>query len=133
MIDRPTCHCGKWARNKGRKPNGDRRWGNQCSSCYARKRSPASRKRSNRKKEIKRRPWLVWRKDNCERCGFIPVDACQLDVDHIDGDNSNNDPANYMTLCANCHRLKTQMCRDWLTPSDQRHLRDAWKQGDLFN
>jgi 5-methylcytosine-specific restriction endonuclease McrA len=28
-------------------------------------------------------------------------------VDHIDGNHSNNDPANLQTLCKNCHSLKT--------------------------
>jgi len=40
---------------------------------------------------------------------------CQLDVDHIDGDSSNNDPSNYMTLCANCHRRKTMIEGDHLS------------------
>lgn len=51
--------------------------------------------------------YLMHRKDNCEKCGFIPIDICQLDVDHIDGNHNNNAPTNLQTLCANCHRLKT--------------------------
>jgi len=43
----------------------------------------------------------------CEMCGFVPEHKCQLDVDHIDGNHSNDDPTNLQTLCANCHRLKT--------------------------
>jgi 5-methylcytosine-specific restriction endonuclease McrA len=39
--------------------------------------------------------------------------SCQLDVDHIDGDHDNNDPENLQTLCANCHRLKTQIQKDY--------------------
>lgn len=62
----------------------------------------------------KRRPWLKHKKDKCERCGFIPEHPCQLDIDHMDGDKSNNDPDNYLTLCANCHRLKTLLNKDWL-------------------
>lgn len=45
--------------------------------------------------------------DSCEVCGFEPLDKCQLDVDHIDGDHNNNNEDNLQTLCANCHRLKT--------------------------
>lgn len=44
----------------------------------------------------------------CQRCGFIAEDICQLDVDHIDGDRTNNAPENLQILCANCHRLKTR-------------------------
>lgn len=51
--------------------------------------------------------------DHCERCGFIPEDLVQLDIDHINGDRTNNDPSNLQTLCANCHRLKTKAFDDW--------------------
>jgi 5-methylcytosine-specific restriction endonuclease McrA len=47
-------------------------------------------------------------------CGFVPVHSCQLDVDHIDGNRNNNDLANLQTLCANCHRLKTKLNKDYL-------------------
>jgi len=47
------------------------------------------------------------KKDTCERCAFVAEHPCQLDVDHIDGDHSNNRPSNLQTLCANCHRLKS--------------------------
>ena len=49
-------------------------------------------------------------------CGFVPMHPCQLDIDHIDGCHSNNDHDNLQTLCANCHRLKTHMNGDTLTP-----------------
>jgi hypothetical protein len=49
----------------------------------------------------------------CEICGFIAVHKCQLDIDHIDGNNQNNEPSNFQVLCANCHRLKTQINKDW--------------------
>lgn len=46
-------------------------------------------------------------------CGFVPDDLIQLDVDHKDGDPSNNKLSNLQTLCANCHRLKTKKNMDW--------------------
>ena len=59
-----------------------------------------------------RYPYAVHKKDYCEHCDFKPVHISQLDVDHIDGDRWNNDPANLQTLCANCHRLKTHLNDD---------------------
>ena len=54
-----------------------------------------------------------YKKDKCEKCGFIPISDCQLDVDHIDGNRNNNHESNLQTLCANCHRLKTYLNKDW--------------------
>jgi len=68
----------------------------------------------------------------CEKCGFKAEHTCQLDIDHIDGNNSNNDPANHQVLCANCHRLKTIRNKDWksskegakiIKPSEHRTLK----------
>jgi 5-methylcytosine-specific restriction endonuclease McrA len=56
----------------------------------------------------RRKPYSAHKTDRCARCGFVPEDSCQLDVDHLDRDHGNNDPANLQTLCANCHRLKTK-------------------------
>ena len=53
------------------------------------------------------KPYLKYRKSYCEFCGFIPVNMCQLDVDHINGIHTDNNQNNLQTLCANCHRLKT--------------------------
>jgi 5-methylcytosine-specific restriction endonuclease McrA len=53
------------------------------------------------------------KKPHCEACGFVALHRSQLDVDHIDGNHYNNDPENLQTLCANCHRLKTQENKDW--------------------
>jgi hypothetical protein len=59
------------------------------------------------KEENRKRVYTKYKKDSCESCGFIPEHSCQLDVDHIDGNHSNNLESNLQTLCANCHRLKT--------------------------
>ena len=59
-----------------------------------------------------------YRKNYCEnedgRLGYVCTSKIvepkwQLDVDHIDGINSNNAPENLQTLCACCHRYKTKM------------------------
>lgn len=52
---------------------------------------------------------------HCSLCGFVPKHKCQLDVDHIDGNKKNNKVENLMTLCANCHRLKTFNNQQWKT------------------
>ncbi len=67
----------------------------------------------SQQKKIRKFPWIIYKKDKCEHCGFIPLHLCQLDVDHIDGNKKNNNIDNLQTLCANCHRLKTQLNRDW--------------------
>lgn len=61
---------------------------------------------------IKRHKYRKYKKDTCELCNFKAMHSCQLDIDHIDGNSSNNDPNNLQTLCANCHRLKTFLNRD---------------------
>ena len=79
-------------------------------------------KRNPQKQPSKRPPdyWRGWRResyrlgkaDHCAKCGFVAEDPCQLDVDHIDGNHTNDDLNNLQTLCANCHRLKTKMSGD---------------------
>ncbi|EIF7532626.1 HNH endonuclease [Salmonella enterica] len=58
-------------------------------------------------------PYARLKKSACEECGFVPVHSGQLEVDHIDGDHSNNIESNLKTLCANCHRLKTIVNKNW--------------------
>lgn len=71
--------------------NGNKTYRDRCTSC----------KRKGRRDK----------KDHCERCGFIPEDPCQLDVDHINMHPWDNESVNLQTLCANCHRLKTKFER----------------------
>lgn len=58
-------------------------------------------------------PYKRFKKAICEQCGFVPTHISQLDVDHIDGNRKNNDLSNLKTLCANCHRLKTAIYKEW--------------------
>ncbi len=60
------------------------------------------------------RPHKQFKKEYCEECSFIAKHPSQLHVDHVDGNNSNNDPENLRTLCANCHAYKTAMRADWI-------------------
>jgi len=88
-----------------------------CSICGVRKRGNKGKGYGLRKicDVCRRRPWARFKKDHCEFCGFKAIHTSQLDVDHKDGDNKNNDLNNLITLCANCHRLKTYMNKDHLT------------------
>jgi len=61
-----------------------------------------------------KRHYRVSVENKCCNCGFIPIHICQLDVDHIDGNKKNNNITNLQTLCANCHRLKTFVNKDWI-------------------
>lgn len=79
-----------------------------CSGCHK------ERTKGVRHDKLKTKPYIVHKKDICELCGFVPVHSCQLDVDHIDGNHDNNDISNLQTLCANCHRLKTYINKDWI-------------------
>ena len=81
------------------KANGDMYW--RCKHAHRRATNDASR------------PWWRHKKNYCESCGFVALHAVQLHVDHIDGNNDNNDPENYQTLCANCHAYKTYKNADW--------------------
>jgi 5-methylcytosine-specific restriction endonuclease McrA len=53
------------------------------------------------------RSYIIHKKEVCEECAFVPINICQLQVDHIDGNHENNDLSNLKTMCANCHILKT--------------------------
>jgi 5-methylcytosine-specific restriction endonuclease McrA len=92
-------YCGKPGELSKTTPLGKKIYRKICSTCRAKV------KRSGFNYEI-------YKKLQCECCGFKPVNLCQLDVDHIDGNKFNNKPENLQTLCANCHRLKTYLSGD---------------------
>jgi hypothetical protein len=90
-MSRKLCKCGNLAEYHYKTDNGVIKYRSRCATC--------------------RRKGQRFKKDHCEKCGFIAEDPCQLDTDHIDMDPSNNDESNVQTLCANCHRLKTKLER----------------------
>ena len=88
-------------------------------------------KGQSRCRSCKKKPYMQHRKESCEECGFVPVHKVQLDVDHVDGDRSNNHPSNLKTLCANCHRLKTWLAKDYAA-NDEAYVEESCGTLDLF-
>jgi hypothetical protein len=85
-----------------------------CQRCHD-GRISAAKSHKNKKRGLRRHRYRQHKKIFCEMCNFIPIHPCQLDVDHKDGNRANDDPANLQTLCANCHRLKTQRNKDYIS------------------
>ena len=55
----------------------------------------------------------IGRSGNCEICGLKPVwygKALRMQVDHIDGDNTNNVVDNLRIVCPNCHTQTDNYC-----------------------
>lgn len=67
------------------------------------KNSPASRKVING--YIKRHNLLKYECANCGCNGQWQGGEISLELDHIDGDNTNNELSNLRYLCPNCHAL----------------------------
>jgi len=87
-----------------------------CRTTYGKKHlghSKGNLKQQNRRSSLQKNPYKRYKGVVCQTCEFIPTHPCQLDVDHIDGNHSNNEPKNLQTLCANCHRLKTAIQLGW--------------------
>lgn len=113
---RPKCQCGN-LRKKGikSKTTGDQLYSSYCSPCLRKMhKQGVYGKNGGVARVLTRNITREFKKRHCECCGFIPVHTCQLDVDHIDGNHKNNEASNLKTLCANCHRLKTLINKDWL-------------------
>src|SRR5690606_16315952 len=96
---RPKCKmCGRPASFKETMPSGVKRYKKLCGKCNQEKRETGY-------------IYSQHKKEACEYCGFKPIHSCQLEVDHVDSNRKNNSPDNLLTLCANCHRLKTYLSR----------------------
>jgi hypothetical protein len=78
-----------------------------CGQCNKKEYGKGDVKAQTKRQDLNvRRPYRALVKKICDKCGFIPVSLCQLDVHHIDGNHQNNEATNLQTLCANCHRLE---------------------------
>lgn len=108
----------EWTKKVGYYKDGTPRYNNICDSCRW-KRAKGELKIKPRIKTYKPYKYMV-KKDKCWNCGFIPLHSIQLEIDHIDGNNKNNDIINLQVLCCNCHRLKTLLNREFLV-KDKRN------------
>ena len=69
-------------------------------------------------------PYLQFRKDYCEnkdsrlgfKCNYKIRFSGLLQVDHKNGNPTDNRPSNLQTLCANCHIFKTFENKDYKSP-----------------
>jgi len=113
--DRPKCvteGCKASAKKGGTSSKGFQLYKKLCSLCEDKKYN--IKRKSKWKPEYGDRKYNGYKKNTkCESCGFVAKHRCQLDVDHIDGNSFNNTLENLQTLCANCHRLKTWINKDW--------------------
>jgi 5-methylcytosine-specific restriction endonuclease McrA len=90
---RKTCGCGRPTMRHGINKNGVVTYKSTCTQCRTKARS--------------------YKKDNCQNCG-ISKEIAALEVDHIDGNRSNNKESNLQTLCTKCHIEKTIKNKDYL-------------------
>lgn len=86
---RAKCSCGNLVEKSHTRVNGEAVYRDICRTCRGRYR------------------YGILKGDKCEKCGFVPIVSAQLEIDHIDGDKTNNEKDNLQTLCCNCHALKS--------------------------
>jgi len=69
-------------------------------------------------------PYRQHRKDHCENkdgrlgyvCRAVVRISAQLEVDHKNGNPTDNRPRNLQTLCCLCHKYKTHANKDYRSP-----------------
>ena len=96
------CGCGRPTVSKGVDINGKRRYRNRCGRCIYQARKQ--------------------RVDKCNWCGVKQEEKGDLQIDHIDGEPSNNNPENIQTLCFKCHIRKTIINKDWKPKNDNKKM-----------
>ncbi len=89
--------CGREKGRQGYHKDGTERYRATCHICHKARYS---------------RPWLLFRRDECDYCGHKPMFSWSLEVHHRDGDNTNNVEENCDTLCSNCHRDLSALIHD---------------------
>lgn len=114
IIERPICiECNSRPCAR-RNHQGKTYFRKYCCTCADKKyKDPEKKKLAERRASFKYNLKKLGEKlKPCTICGFVPVDGCQMDWDHINGIHFDNRLENFQLLCANCHRLKTKRNRD---------------------
>jgi hypothetical protein len=98
---RPLCkHCNvTLSKPNGVRKHGFTKWHKYCVECSKAMYNP-------------KHGYLLNKKHECEQCGFIPIDKCQLDIVYKDGNKKNKSKYNILTICANCNRLRQRRLKD---------------------
>lgn len=125
-----------------------KRGAKSCGPCYLSRfnRSAAQRERASKRaterwagrdwdevslKEKKKRV-LAEQDGKCLKCGQGEVwngEPLVLQLDHIDGDNSNNERSNLRCLCPNCHTQTTTFCSRNLSNEARKKVVEGGKKG----
>jgi 5-methylcytosine-specific restriction endonuclease McrA len=90
-LKQTTCGCGNVTMLKGIE-GGKKKYRKRCQSCMYKGRS--------------------LRDNKCDHCGKRKY-LKNLQIDHIDGDGSNNHYSNVQTLCRPCHIVKSKENGDY--------------------
>lgn len=93
--------------NRPQRNKGNSKYAAECQKCHD------ARSNKNYGKRLRHRNRLKGSNLVCDQCGFVAQHICQIDLDHIDGNHSNDASDNLQNICANCHRLKTYLNKDW--------------------
>jgi hypothetical protein len=120
---RPKCACGRPVASRG-----GSRMNTRCGRCH-KAHVAGLHGISPSQLEARSHPTRKYLKKKCDnrdghlgfKCTF-PVSYSRvagksvLEVDHVDGNPRNNDPSNLQTYCPNCHKVKTYLKNDHMTP-----------------